>query len=299
MPPGSPHLSLLSFKGAFHGRTLGALATTHSKYIHKIDIPSFDWPIASFPHYKYPLEENVRDNKEEDERCLAEVEDLISQYAKRNIPVAGIVIEPIQSEGGDNEASPEFFQGLQAIAKRNGSALLIDEVQTGGGGTGKMWCHEHFNLPTPPDVVTFSKKMQLGGYFHAPEFKPKESYRVFNTWMGDPGKLVLLERVLDVIKRDSLLDNVARAGNRLKGGLLAIEKEYSHLLNSTRGRGTFLAINCKNGKLRDDIIHRLKQKGIQSGGCGELSIRFRPALIFEEKHADIFLDKFRQVLKEL
>lgn len=59
--------------GAFHGRTLGSLSTTHSKYIHKMDIPAFDWPIAPFPRYKYPLEANERENKQEDERCLARV----------------------------------------------------------------------------------------------------------------------------------------------------------------------------------------------------------------------------------
>lgn len=109
--PGAPKLSMLSFHGAFHGRTLGALSTTHSKYIHKIDVPSFDWPIARFPVYQYPLEENVRENQAEDQRCLAEVQELYEKYDKKGIPVAGIVIEPIQSEGGDNEASPEFFQG--------------------------------------------------------------------------------------------------------------------------------------------------------------------------------------------
>lgn len=321
-PPGSPNLSILSFKGAFHGRTLGALATTHSKYIHKIDVPSFDWPIASFPQYKYPLEEHVRENKAEDDRCLAEVEDLIVQYKKKGRDVAGITIEPIQSEGGDNEASPDFFQRLQRIAKKHGSALLIDEVQTGGGPTGKLWCHEHFNLDTAPDVVTFSKKMQLGGYFHTDDLKPPQPYRVFNTWMGDPGKLLLLETVLNVIKRDSLLENVTRVGNKLKDGLHQAQNDYPAMLNSVRGRGTFLAVNAATPKLRDDLIHRLKQKGetktiilsninfyfslfffrfiagIQSGGCGEQAIRFRPALIFGEKHVDIFLDKFNQVLKE-
>ncbi|PNF26502.1 4-aminobutyrate aminotransferase, mitochondrial, partial [Cryptotermes secundus] len=116
-PPGSPSLSLMSFYGAFHGRTLGALSTTHSKYIHKIDIPAFDWPVASFPQYRYPLEENRRENDAEDKRCLAEVEDLFAQFSKKGKPVAGIVVEPIQAEGGDNEASPHFFQELQRIAK--------------------------------------------------------------------------------------------------------------------------------------------------------------------------------------
>nr|NVI72041.1 putative 4-aminobutyrate aminotransferase, mitochondrial-like protein [Cucujiformia] len=185
MPPGSPKLSLLSFHGAFHGRTFGALSTTHSKAIHKLDVPAFDWPIAHFPKYKYPLEEHTRENKEEDAKCLAEVEHLFEKYKKKGIPVAGIVVEPIQSEGGDNEASPEFFQGLQDIAKKNSAALLVDEVQTGCGATGKMWCHEHFNLKCPPDVVTFSKKMLIGGYFHTEEMRPDHPYRIFNTWMGD------------------------------------------------------------------------------------------------------------------
>lgn len=170
-PPGAPKLSILSFHGAFHGRTLGALSTTHSKAIHKLDIPSFDWPIAHFPKYKYPLEENVRENKAEDEKCLAEVEELFEIYEKKCNPVAGVIVEPIQSEGGDNEASPEFFQGLQKIVKKNCAALLMDEVQTGGGPTGKMWCHEYFNLECPPDIVTFSKKMLLGGYFHNLDMK--------------------------------------------------------------------------------------------------------------------------------
>ncbi|EDW70352.2 4-aminobutyrate aminotransferase, mitochondrial [Drosophila virilis] len=299
MPPGAPNLSILSFKGAFHGRTLGALSTTHSKYIHKIDVPSFDWPIASFPQYKYPLEDNVAENKKEDEKCLSEVQSLIEEYKKKDKPVAGVIVEPIQSEGGDNEASPAFFRALQKICKSNGVALLIDEVQTGGGSTGKFWCHEHFNLEYPPDVVTFSKKLQLGGYFHNDDFAPKEPYRIFNTWMGDPGKVILLEEILKVIKDEKLMANVEAAGKVLKQGLLNLESEFPQLLNSTRGRGTFLAVNCSNSKVRDSIVSTLRLNGIQTGGCGEVSIRFRPALIFKEAHANIVLDRFRNVLRSL
>lgn len=298
LPPGSPNLSIMSFKGAFHGRTMGALSTTHSKDIHKLDIPAFNWPVAPFPRYKYPLEEHKGENEAEDKKCLASVEELFHQYKKNNIPVAGVIIEPIQSEGGDNEASPEFFQELQRIVKKNGAYLMIDEVQTGGGGTGKLWCHEYFNLDSPPDIVTFSKKMQLGGYYHTLEMKPAQTYRVFNTWMGDPGKLIILEKILDVIKEDNLLRNVEKTGKKLRQDLLQLEKEFPQLLNSVRGRGTFLAVNCANTKLRDDILGKLKQKGVQAGGCGDVAIRLRPALIFQEHHAEIFVDKFRQVLKE-
>lgn len=297
--PGSPKFSILSFKGAFHGRTLGALSTTHSKDIHKVDIPAFDWPIASFPQYKYPLEENVRENIAEDDRCIAEVEEKIELYNKKGVPVAGILAEPIQAEGGDNQGSNEFFQKLQKVAKKHGSALLIDEVQTGGGPTGKMWCHEHFNLESPPDIVTFSKKMQLGGYYLKPEFVPNIAYRVFNTWMGDPGKILILEGVLNVIKEENLLKNVEESGKVLYSGLLQLEKEFPNLIDSVRGRGTFLAFNASSTKLQGDILSGLKRKGVQSGGCGKQAIRLRPALTFQPYHANIFLDKLRQVLQEL
>lgn len=167
--PGSPNLTIMSFRNAFHGRTIGALSTTRSKWIHKIDIPAFDFPVAYFPQYKYPLEDNKCENKIEDDKALASVEELFEEYAKKDTPVAGVIIEPIQSEGGDNEASSYFFQHLQKIVKKNNAYLIIDEVQTGGGGTGKFWCHEYFDLETPPDIVTFSKKMQLGGFFHTPQ----------------------------------------------------------------------------------------------------------------------------------
>ncbi|RZC39908.1 4-aminobutyrate aminotransferase, mitochondrial-like, partial [Asbolus verrucosus] len=298
-PPGAPDLSILSFHGAFHGRTMGVLATTHSKPIHKLDIPSFDWPTAPFPKYKYPLEEHLRENDEEDKRCLAIVEDLIETYRKKGKPVAGIVAEPIQSEGGDNEASPQFFQELQKIAKKNGAGFLMDEVQTGCGATGKFWAHEYFNLESPPDIVTFSKKMLIGGFYHNVDMRPQQPYRVFNTWMGDPGKIFLLEASLKVIKQNNLLENVNKVGHKLKKGLIQLEGEFPELLNSTRGRGTFLAINAASPNLRDSIIAKMKQKGVLMGGCGDLALRLRPALIFQEKHADVFFERFRNVLQNI
>ncbi|PBC26106.1 4-aminobutyrate aminotransferase [Apis cerana cerana] len=296
--PGTPQFSILSFKGAFHGRTLGSLSTTHSKYIHKIDIPAFDWPTASFPRYKYPLDENIRENQREDKRCLAHVEELFEKFkTEKKIPVAGVIVEPIQAEGGDNHASPEFFQELQRITKKHGAALLIDEVQTGGGPTGKMWCHEHFDLEFPPDLVTFSKKMQLGGYYHIESLKPKQSFRVFNTWMGDPSKIILLEAVLETIRKENLLHRVTTVGDYILKKLMNLQNEFSTMINSVRGRGTFIAFNCASPELRDVIIKKLLSKGIQTGGCGTAAIRLRPALTFTEKHADIFLDRLRSILK--
>ncbi|CAG9585485.1 unnamed protein product [Danaus chrysippus] len=298
-PPGAPKLSILSFKGAFHGRTFGALSTTRSKPIHKLDCPAFDWPVAPFPRYKYPLEENQRENDKEDEKCLEQVADVIEQYKKKSNPVAGVIVEPIQSEGGDHEASPAFFQKLQKICNQNGVALIMDEVQTGCGPTGRMWCYQHFDLPSPPDVVTFSKKMLTGGFYFNVETKPSHAYRVFNTWMGDPGKLILLEKVLNVIKNEKLLENVNETGNVLKCGLHQLEKEFPNLVNSVRGRGTFLAFNSCTTECRDKINADLKKNGVLGGVCGEFAIRLRPALVFRKKHAEIYLDILRKTLKAI
>ncbi|XP_076447734.1 4-aminobutyrate aminotransferase, mitochondrial-like isoform X2 [Babylonia areolata] len=173
-PPGCPHLSVLSFNNAFHGRTMGALSLTHTKWAHKLDFPQPDWPVADFPRLQYPLDQFTAENRREEQRCLDMVRDLMAQWEKKQSPVAAIVSEPVQCEGGDNYASPAFFQGLQDIAREHGASLMLDEVQTGCGITGKFWAHEHFDLREPPDVVPFAKKMLTGGFYHKDEQRPTE-----------------------------------------------------------------------------------------------------------------------------
>lgn len=213
---GCPDLSILSFKGGFHGRTIGTLATTHSKSIHKQDVPSLDWPIASFPKYKYPLEDNVEYNRGEDDKCLKEVDELIDYYNnEKKRDVAGLVVEPIQSEGGDNYGSAYFFQNLQKLAKKKNVVMLIDEVQTGLGATGKLWAHEHFNLPESPDIMTFAKKMHTGGYYYKSSLNPDQPYRIMNTWVGDPIRVLYLEATLEAIRRDNLIELNRKTGKNL------------------------------------------------------------------------------------
>ncbi|XP_062955494.1 4-aminobutyrate aminotransferase, mitochondrial isoform X4 [Cynocephalus volans] len=296
--PGCPDYSILSFMGAFHGRTMGCLATTHSKAIHKIDIPSFDWPIAPFPRLKYPLEEFVKENQQEEARCLEEVEDLIVKYRKKKKTVAGIIVEPIQSEGGDNHASDDFFRKLRDIARKHGCAFLVDEVQTGGGCTGKFWAHEHWGLDDPADVMTFSKKMMTGGFFHKEEFRPNAPYRIFNTWLGDPSKNLLLAEVISVIKREDLLTNAAHAGKALLTGLLDLQARYPQFISRVRGRGTFCSFDTPDESTRNKLILIARNKGVVLGGCGDKSIRFRPTLVFRDHHAHLFLNIFSDILAD-
>ncbi|KAE9554671.1 hypothetical protein FO519_002081 [Halicephalobus sp. NKZ332] len=297
--PGTPHLSVLGFQGAFHGRSLAMLSVTRSKAVHKVDIPAFDWPIANFPRYKYPLEKHEDYNRKQDESCLQNVRELIAGRKKENRDVAAILVEPIQSEGGDFHASPKFFAELQKIAKENGIAFIVDEVQTGGGASGTFWAHEQWNLPNPPDIVTFSKKALTGGYYYTPEFIIKEPYRIYNTWMGEPTKLVLLEKAVQVIKRDGLVEKTRKVGEELRKGLSRLESNYPNKVFNIRGMGTLTAFDTSNSQVRDKLVEVALQKGLHIGGCGDTTVRFRPALIFGEKHLKVALDLLEQSVKTL
>ncbi|TRY75786.1 hypothetical protein TCAL_01296 [Tigriopus californicus] len=297
--PGSPDLSILAFKGAFHGRTVGLLSCSHSRPIQGVDIPTKKWPKAEFPRYRYPLQSFEQENKVEDDRCLATVEEQIYNQTQLGSPVAGIIVEPIQAEGGDYHGSNYFFQQLGKITRKHNISLLFDEVQTGGGATGTMWCHDQFDMEHGPDIVTFSKKMLSGGIYHNQDHRPAQPGRIINTWVGDPHKIVMLEAVLQTIQRDNLLTRVRRSGDVMVKGLLELEEMYPDLVHSSRGRGTFCAIDASTAEIRDAIINQMKLVGVLVGGCGTQTIRLRPSLIFEEHHAHLMLEKFHDVLSSL
>ncbi|KAF2785708.1 4-aminobutyrate aminotransferase [Melanomma pulvis-pyrius CBS 109.77] len=292
--PGAPQLSILSFKSGFHGRLFGSLSTTRSKPIHKLDIPAFDWPQAPFPLLKYPLDQFAAENAAEEQRCLDETERLIKEW---HFPPAAVVIEPIQSEGGDNHASPNFFRGLRELTKKHNILFIVDEVQTGVGATGKFWAHEHWGLSSPPDMVTFSKKAQTAGYYFGnDELRPNKPYRQFNTWMGDPARAILFRAIIQEIKRLDLVTHTAATGDYLYAGLDRLAQQYPNEIKSLRGKGqgTFIAWDSPR---RDEVLKKAKGVGINVGGSGESAVRLRPMLIFQKHHADLFLEGLEKIFK--
>jgi 4-aminobutyrate aminotransferase/(S)-3-amino-2-methylpropionate transaminase len=172
-------------------------------------------------------------------------------------------------------------------------------VQTGGGATGSLWAHEAFALPEPPDIVTFSKKMQLGGFYLREDFLPQETYRIFNTFLGDPLRAAQLEVIAQVIERDRLLENVRVTGDFLLSGLWELAARSSGLLSEPRGAGAFAAVDTRDAQARDALVNALRQRGLEAGGSGERSIRFRPALVFAPRHAAEALDIFEAALNAL
>ncbi|KAA8499327.1 4-aminobutyrate aminotransferase [Porphyridium purpureum] len=291
--PGSPDLAVLSFEKGFHGRTLGTLSATRSKAVHKVDFPAFKWPVAPFPQFKYPLEAHAAENEFEEARCLAAVEQIIDS---NGMPVVAVIVEPILAEGGDLHASKNFFRGLRELTERKGVAMIVDEVQTGCGATGAFWAHEHWDLPSPPDFVTFAKKMQASGFYSRVEFRASKPYRLYNTWMGDPLRMLQLQVVLETIEQDQLLNVVRRTGETCMRGLLDLASAFPENVQNVRGQGTFIAFDAESSEQRDLLLHDLRQHGAHMGGCGERSVRMRPSLIFGQKHSHEFLTILERAL---
>jgi len=292
--PGAPDMSILSFKTGFHGRLFGSLSTTRSKPIHKLDIPAFDWPQAPFPTLKYPLHEHEAENAAEEKRCLDETERLIKEF---HHPPAAVVVEPIQSEGGDNHATPNFFRGLREITKKHDVMFIVDEVQTGVGATGKFWAHEHWGLSSPPDMVTFSKKAQTAGYYFGNNaLRPNKPYRQFNTWMGDPARAILFRSIIQEIHRLDLVNSTAATGDYLYAGLQRLSERYPEEIQNLRGKGqgTFIAFDNVR---RDEVLKKAKGQGVNIGGSGERAVRLRPMLIFQKHHADLLLERLEKVFQ--
>lgn len=117
--------------------------------------------------------------------------------------------------------------------------------------------------------------------------------------MGDPARLLLLEGVLQEVKKSNLVEHAQKVGKVLEKGLNDIRKEFPALVSATRGRGTFRAFDLPTPKSRDELLASLKKSGVLAGACGTHTIRLRPALIFGEKHAEIFLDKLKTCLKKM
>ncbi|KAH9451398.1 hypothetical protein Pst134EB_018868 [Puccinia striiformis f. sp. tritici] len=262
--PGSPDLVAMSFRSGFHGRLFGSLSLTRSKAIHKIDVPAFDWPAVDFPRLKYPLADHEVENKKIEDDAISKVEETIVQWNARRRSVAALI--------------------------------------TGVAATGHFWAHEKWGLETPPDFVTFSKKMQAAGFYHAPETRPTQPYRNYNTWMGAPTEILKARTIIEVIRDEGLVEHVNSVGNYVYQGLDELSKTVGRgkILN-LRGKtsGTFLAFDCSNSEARDRFVQQMRLAGVNLGGCGDQTVRLRPMLVFEKIHADILLNTAERVLKDL
>lgn len=280
-------LSVLSFKHGFHGRIGGSLTMTRSKPIQKIGIPQFDWPSVAFPIIKHPRSENEAYNNQEEARCLEKLESVL----KNDKSVCAMIIEPVQAEGGDHWASAKYFRNVRELAKKYDVAFIIDEVQT-GMATGRMWCHELWDLETPPDMVTFSKKFQVAGLFINDTSIPgKLNADYCGDMCFDVFRLLNLSAILNIIETEELFLSAEKSCSYFI-------KEFSQNLNNwgrpvfsnIRGKGSFVAFDLPTHKERDSFIHFSRNNGVFLAGCGDNSVRLRPTLTIQEHHYDHMLN---------
>ncbi|MFZ5475920.1 MAG: aminotransferase class III-fold pyridoxal phosphate-dependent enzyme [Myxococcota bacterium] len=286
----------VSFGGAFHGRGFGSMTATHSKPVHKADVPAFRWPTAPFPAGRWPLRDHAEHNAAVEAECLAELERILDANAGR---VAAVLVEPVQSEGGDRHASAAFFRGVQRLTKAAGAALVLDEVQTGCGISGTLWCHEQFDLPVPPDLVCFGKKMQMGGFFATADYDIRQFGRMYHTRNGDRARALLGEATLREIVDGGLLANVRETGALFLAGLEDLAKRHPALVTEPRGRGFLLAFDLPTPALRDDFLKRSMSRGVFASYTGTRSVRLRPHLITGPAEVEIALAAFDASLRDM
>ncbi len=287
---------VVSFAGAFHGRGLGPLSATHSKLIHKADLPAFPWPTVPFPANRFPLAEHAADNARVEAESLAALAATLAPYAGR---VAAILVEPIQSEGGDRHASAAFYRAVQALAASAGAAFILDEVQTGVAITGTMWAHEQLDLPRPPDMVCFGKKMQMGGFFATADYDIGQFGRMYQTRNGDRARAILGLATLRAIQEDGLLANVQATGAHFLESLVAWAARWPALVSEPRGKGFLLAFDLPSPALRDDFNKRALRQGVFTSYTGVRSVRLRPHLITTVAHVDEAMGVFETVCAEM
>ena len=216
---------------------------------------------------------------------------------KRN--VAAIIIEPIQSEGGNSMFRQEYFQKLRNLADDYEALLIFDEVQTGFGASGKWWCHEHYAVQ--PDLMAFGKKSQVCGVAatnrlnNIPDHCFATSGRINSTWGGNIVDMVLAEIIIDIIEKENLVQRVDNVGAYFKDKLHEIEDQFVSVSN-VRGLGTLLAFDLPHMDARDELMKKLREDMLILG-CGEKSVRFRPALTFETEDVDHAIRMIRKALK--
>jgi L-lysine 6-transaminase len=293
---------IIHFEKAFHGRSGYTLSLTNTLPDKTKWFAKFDWPRVSVPTIKFPFtDEGFEDLKKREALSIAQIN---QAFADNKDDICAIIIEPIQSEGGDNHVRQEFLERLRELCDENECFLVYDEVQTGVGLSGKFWAHEHFGEKARPDILAFGKKMQVCGILAGKKVDEIETNvfkvpsRINSTWGGNLVDMVRSSKILEIIEEDKLINNAATTGSYLQEQLLKMSEKHDKILN-VRGFGLITAFDLPTKDLRDKFISKGMNENVMFLGCGDKTIRFRPALIITEEHIDKGLQVMSEILPNL
>jgi len=298
-PPGCPRYGVLSFEGAYHGRTLDAVSLTFSNPMHKLGFTSVPWfSCAPFPQLKHPLAQFADHNEKEEVHCIKEVERILIESQRGPHPIFAVIVEPIQGGGGDRHATPRFFKNLRDITLRMGILLLVDEIQTGCGATGTMWATQQWALDNPCDFVIFGKKAQACGYYAHREAHPTMPKRMFSTWVGDWLRLRESSLIMDTIVQNNYLEHINRIGEHFQAGLNLLNRLYPNFVMDPRVRGGWGSFDCPDHTRAKNFQKSVLHKGLIVNLAGDRSIQFRFSLVFRDWHLKIVLDVLYSTLND-
>jgi 4-aminobutyrate aminotransferase len=297
---------LIAFYGGFHGRTMGSLSLTASKSTQR---KGFGALLSGVEHIHYPYAYRCAHGHGV-ETCGAEILEMLENDMFKRFfdpeDVAGIIIEPIQGEGGYIAAPKFFLQELQRICRKYGIMLILDEVQSGMGRTGKWWAYEHAGIE--PDIITTAKGIASGMPLSA--FIAKESVMKWgpgahgSTFGGNPVAIAAALTTMDLIE-SQYMENARRMGDYLFGRMAEWTRKFK-VVGDVRGRGLMIGIEIvrdqrskeKAADLRNAIVDLAFHKGLLVLGAGENSLRLSPPLLIDEEQADFAVKTLEECFRE-
>lgn len=292
-----PHF--ISFIGAFHGRTMGALSLTCSKSIHKKGFSPTMPGAINIPYaycYRCPYKQKY---PECNIYCADIIEELYFKHVVHPEDVAAIFVEPIQGEGGYIVPPKEFLQKIKNICEEYGIIYVSDEIQAGFGRTGRFLGIENFDVI--PDIVTMAKGMGSGLPIGAVAFNAEYDFPYngahSNTFGGNPVCCASSLATIDILFNDRVIENTRIVGNYFHNKLLEL-KEKHNIIGDVRGIGLMQGIEIvKDFKTkevavdeRNRIIDECLNLGLITIGCGVSSIRYIPPLIIKKEEVDIAIE---------
>ncbi len=296
---------MISFFGAFHGRTFGALSLTGSKVRQK---ENFGPLVPGVTHvgygycYRCPYHLVYPDCGID---CVAYIEHTLFKKTVPPEEVAALIVEPIQGEGGYVVPPPGYHQKLRALTQKYGILLIADEVQSGMGRTGKMFAIEHWGVE--PDIIVAAKGiasgLPLGAMITRADLMDWEPGSHANTFGGNPVACAAALQTIDLLEK-RLLKNASETGDYLKSKLNELSRKFL-LIGDVRGIGLMIGIELVRNREtqepapheRDQIIQRAFEKGLLLLGCGESGIRFCPPLGVTKQNVDVAMEILEECLR--
>ena len=291
----------IGFLRSFHGRSMGALSATSSKTVQRAGY----FPLVpGFTHIPYPDPYrpllNMDGYTDYGERVIDYLENVIFQTIVPANEVAGVLVEPIQGEGGYVVPPAGFFPALRELCDKYGILLIVDEVQSGIGRTGKWWGIEHFGVE--PDIITSAKGiasgMPLGAIIARDSIMGHWEYGSHaSTFGGNPiscaAALATLDLLGDKDGKGGFIENAAEVGQYIMDAFEEIAPRHPSI-GQIRGKGMMIGMELVKDQdtkepayeLRNEVVHRAFDKGLLVIGCGKSTLRFMPALNATTEIAD-------------